>query len=708
MKKIFSAIISSSLKGRLCGLLFALLATTTLWAYDFQSGNLYYNITSDTTVEVTYEYYRSGDNYAGLSIATIPETVTNGGITYNVASIGGYAFEDCSSLTSITIPNSVTSIGKWAFRYCSSLTSITIPNSVTSIGESAFYNTGIYKDESNWENDVLYIDNCLIEAKESISGAYTIKENTRLIAEGAFSWCTSLTSVTIPNSVTSIGDYAFSHCSSLTSVTIGNSVTSIGDHAFFECSSLTSITIPNSVTSIGNNAFCRCYSLTSVTIGNSVKSIGYNAFEDCSSLTKTNYIGNVASWCDIYFSTFRANPMCYSHNFYIHDQEIKDLVIPNTVTEIENYAFYGCSWLTSVTIPNSVTSIGESAFYGCSSLTSVTIPNSVTSIGENAFGACSSMTSVTINSDAIVNKNYSTASNISDKFGSQVTEYIIGDEVKGIGFFAFYGCPSLTSVTIPNSVTSIGENAFGACSSLTSVTINSDAIVSKNYSDDSNFYHIFGSQVTEYIIGDEVKGIGDWAFWNCNSLTSITIPNSVTSIGGHTFYGTGIYNDESNWVNDVLYTSNCLIEAKTKISGSYTIKDDTRLIVNGAFASCYYLTSITIPNSVTSIGYMAFVNCSALTTVICKAIEVPELGANVFKNMPLSEATLYVPAESLEDYKAAEQWKEFGKILPLEETPNTVNNISVPTTNTHKLLRDGQLLILRDGKTYNIMGAEVK
>ena len=685
MKKIFSAIISSSLKGRLCGLLFALLATTTLWAYDFQSGNLYYNITSDTTVEVTYEYYRSGDNYAGLSIATIPETVTNGGITYNVASIGGYAFEDCSSLTSITIPNSVTSIAQYAFPYCSSLTSITIPNSVTSIGESAFYNTGIYKDESNWENDVLYIDNCLIEAKESISGAYTIKENTRLIAEGAFSWCTSLTSVTIPNSVTSIGDYAFSHCSSLTSVTIGNSVTSIGDHAFFECSSLTSITIPNSVTSIGNNAFCRCYSLTSVTIGNSVKSIGYNAFEDCSSLTKTNYIGNVASWCDIYFSTFRANPMCYSHNFYIHDQEIKDLVIPNTVTEIENYAFYGCS-----------------------SLTSVTIPNSVTSIGENAFGACSSMTSVTINSDAIVNKNYSTASNISDKFGSQVTEYIIGDEVKGIGFFAFYGCPSLTSVTIPNSVTSIGENAFGACSSLTSVTINSDAIVSKNYSDDSNFYHIFGSQVTEYIIGDEVKGIGDWAFWNCNSLTSITIPNSVTSIGGHTFYGTGIYNDESNWVNDVLYTSNCLIEAKTKISGSYTIKDDTRLIVNGAFASCYYLTSITIPNSVTSIGYMAFVNCSALTTVICKAIEVPELGANVFKNMPLSEATLYVPAESLEDYKAAEQWKEFGKILPLEETPNTVNNISVPTTNTHKLLRDGQLLILRDGKTYNIMGAEVK
>ena len=160
MNKIFSAIISSPLRGRLGGVLLALLATTCLWAYDFQSGDLYYNITSDTTVEVTYQY-ESYNNYSDLTTATIPETVTYEGTTYSVTSIGDSAFTYCYSLTSVTIPNSVTSIGSSAFFHCSSLTSITIPNSVTSIGGYAFYG------------------------------------------------CSSFTSVTIGNSVTSIGDGAF-------------------------------------------------------------------------------------------------------------------------------------------------------------------------------------------------------------------------------------------------------------------------------------------------------------------------------------------------------------------------------------------------------------------------------------------------------------------------------------------------------------------
>lgn len=193
MKKIFSAIISSPMKGRLCGLLFALLATTTLWAYDFQSGELYYNITSYSepyTVEVTYQY--EGSRYY-FSTATIPETVTYEGTTYSVTSIGEYAFCWCNVLTSVTIPNSVTSIGDWAFEKCTSLTSITIPNSVTSIGYDAFY------------------------------------------------YCSALTSITIPNSVTSIGDGAFEACSNLTSVTIGNSVTSIGIWAFAGCYALKTV-----------------------------------------------------------------------------------------------------------------------------------------------------------------------------------------------------------------------------------------------------------------------------------------------------------------------------------------------------------------------------------------------------------------------------------------------------------------------------------
>ena len=282
------------------------------------------------------DYYSNNVPWYGYSIKTV---VIKDGVT----SIGRYAFQWCSGLTSIEIPNSVTSIGNDAFEYCSRLTSIEIPNSVTSIGN------------------------------------------------GAFSSCSGLTSIEIPNSVTSIGYYAFQYCSGLTSIEIPNSVTSIGNGAFGGCSGLTSISvengnpkydtrdncnaiietssntliagcktsiIPNSVTSIGDYAFQGCRGLTSIEIPNSVTSIGKDAFSSCSGLTS--------------------------------------IEIPNSVTSIGDYAFEYCSGLTSIEIPNSVTSIGKDAFSSCSGLTSVTIGNSVTSIGNDAFDGCSSLTSVTV------------------------------------------------------------------------------------------------------------------------------------------------------------------------------------------------------------------------------------------------------------------------------------------------------------------------
>ena len=420
MNKIFSAIISSPLKGRLGGVLFALLATTNIWAYDFQSGDLYYNITSDTTVDVTYQHSLSSSNYSGLTSVTIPEIVTYNGTTYSVTSIGFSAFYGCTSLTSITIPNSVTSIGDHAFSNCYGLTIITIPSSVTSIGEGPFSGTGIYNDESNWENSVLYIDNCLIGAKESISGSYTIKENTRLIADHAFSRCYSLTSVTIGNSVTNIGRRTF--CYSLMSVIVesGNTVYDSRENcnAIIETASNTLIAgcqntiIPNSVTSIGEYAFYACHPLTSITIPNSVMSIGDYAFQYCSSLTSIN--------------------------------------IPNSVTSIGDYAFSGCYSLTSIIIPNSVTSIGHSAFSGCSSLTSMVVES-----GNSTYDSRE-------NCNAIIE----TASNTLIA-GCQNT--IIPNNVISIGVQAFCGC-SFTSFTIPNSVTSIGNFAFAECTALDSVT----------------------------------------------------------------------------------------------------------------------------------------------------------------------------------------------------------------------------------------------
>ncbi len=243
------------------------------------------------------------------------------------------------------------------------------------------------------------------------------------------------TSIVLKEGTTGIADCAFSDCSGLTSVTIPNSVISIGDWAFFDCSDLTSVTIPNSVTSIGDYAFGDCSGLTSIKVesGNSV----YDSRENCNAIIETA-TNTLISGC-------------------------KNTIIPNSVTSIGDYAFYGCSDLTSITIPNSVTSIGYRAFYYCTGLTSVTIPNSVTSIGREAFYCCTGLTSLTIpNSVTSIGGD-------AFSFCSGLTSVTIPNSVTSIGDWAFSFCRGLTSVTIPNSVTSIGYRAFSFCSGLTRI-----------------------------------------------------------------------------------------------------------------------------------------------------------------------------------------------------------------------------------------------
>ena len=363
-----------------------LLATTTMMAEEFTMGKLRFKTLSDTEVELV-----GADK--GITNIYLNSPITYQGKSYSVTSIGDEAFYGCSGLTSITIPNSVTSIGGVAFFGCKSLTSITIPNSVTSIGYGAFWGSVLY-EKSNWEDGALYINDCLIEVSEKKAGNFSIKEGTRIIANDACWRCSNLTSITIPNSVTSIGYAAFYECKSLTSVTIGNSVTSIGDGAFADCSVLNSITIPNSVTSIGYAAFADCSALTFITIPNSVTSIGEGAFYDCSSLTSVTIHNSVTS---IGYGAFEGtalfnNPDSWEDGaLYISDCLISadyDIAGNFSIKEgtriIADGAFAWCESLTSITIPNNVTSIGEGAFYGCSGLTSVTVP-SHTKIADNAF-----------------------------------------------------------------------------------------------------------------------------------------------------------------------------------------------------------------------------------------------------------------------------------------------------------------------------------
>jgi len=455
-------------------------------------------------------------------------------IPNSVISIEKEAFAYCHSLTSIKIPNSVISIGQGAFRDCKGLTTITIPENVQTLGLG-----GTFQNCSGLKSVVWNAKRCTMDISSSIYPPFnsvdiqiftfgdsveiippylcvgiavkslTIPNSVKDIGEGAFCDLKNLITVTIPNSVT-IGESAFARCPNLTSVTIPSSVTSIGKYAFWDCTNLTSVSIPNSVTSIDKYAFAGCTNLTSVTIPNSVTSIGDRAFSGCSNLTSITIPRSVTSIDDFAFpnsatsltaiNVDKANPKYCDINGVLFDKDKtqlihypcskpeKEYIIPKSVQSIGEYAFYGCTNLTSVTIPSSVTSIGDCAFRDCSNLTSVTIPRSVTSISERTFDGCTNLTSVTI-----------------------------PNSVTSIGDFAFYGCSNLTSITIPGSVISIGEFAFMDCFNLTSITI-----------------------------PRSVTSIGKYAFFRCNlneihypiglDLSEVSIPTSTRLIAYDNFF----------------------------------------------------------------------------------------------------------------------------------------------------------------------------
>ena len=329
-------------------MMLSLQAMAHQFSYTHQGKTLYYNATSDSTVEVTY-YVGNNDNYIYVSgDLVIPSTITCNGTTYSVTSIRSIAFICCTDLITVSIPNSVTSIGELAFDGCNKLTSVNIPNSVTSI------------------------------------------------ERGVFRGCRDLTSIDIPSSVTSIGELAFEYCSGLTSVNIPNSVTSIGKSAFYGCG-LTSVSIPNSITSIGNETFEYCNSLTSVTIPNSVTSIGDDAFKYCSRLTSVTIPNSVTSIGDFAFSNCDG---------------LTSVSIPNSVTSIGWGAFSSCRGLTSVSIGTGVTSIGETAFYYCGVLNSVKCSAPTPpSVGSSSFASTSSTCTLTVSCvsiDAYIESDWNT------------------------------------------------------------------------------------------------------------------------------------------------------------------------------------------------------------------------------------------------------------------------------------------------------------
>ena len=563
-------------------------------------------------------------------------------VVYDVRIENGTLLYVTPVLTEYIIPASVTNIASGAFDGCTELETICIASrsSALTVQEGAF-------DECEKLSLVAgYADSTAMRSVLEASGVTRAHITAGTIASSAFDGCTSLTSVTIGDGVTSIGSYAFNDCTSLTSITIPDSVTSIGNDAFDGCSAITSATMPShaigdiprdnlktvvitSGDSIGYGAFEDCASLTSITIPDSITSVGGSAFSGCDSLTSV-HITDIGKWASIEFGSSTANPLYYAGNLYLNGKLVTDLSIPDGVTSIEGYAFYGCTSLTSVAIPDSVTSIGGYAFRDCTGLTSIHYTGNMASwLEKNWHGKVMSsgralyIGGTKIEGELVIPNGIVSIPSYAFAYQAGITSVTIPDGVTSIGSYAFNDCASLTSITIPDSVTSIGSSAFSGCTNIASATMPAHAIndipqgslkavviTSGEIIGDYAFYKC--GSLTSITIPDSVTSIGSNAFWGCYFLTSVTIPDSVTSIGWGAFSGCSLI---SITIPDGVTSIGSYAFYNCDSLTSVTIPDSVTSIRNNAFQSCGSLASITIPDSVTSIGEWAFSECTSLTSV---------------------------------------------------------------------------------------------
>ncbi len=512
------------------------------------------------------------------------------------------------------------------------------------------------------------------------------------IAEFGFIGRRNLLTVIIPESVMAIGDYAFEGCSALTSVDIPDSVTKIGMEAFSDCISLSSLELPGSVTEIGSSAFNSCSELKSIFIPAAVMEIGDGALYGCTGMTEITVDANNQNYSSVDGILYNKDA---SVLMVCPPGKSAEVAVPESVVEIDNWAFSNCGELTSIVLPSTVKSIGDCVFVACNALTSLRIPGSVTEIGKQAFFECTSLAEIIVDDDncifsssdgVLMNKEQSiviscpmgktgkyvipgTAVLIQESAFRDCTglsSVIIPGSVFEIDNQAFYGCAGLTEIVIPNSVVYIGASVFSGCSNLSSVNLPESISTLDN--------GIFSgcSSLTSVVIPGTITRIGLNAFSGCTGLTSIRIPASVNSYEGNPFSGctslTDIMVDGHNEsfcsVDGVVYTKDMatLKSYPAALCGEYFIPESVARIGDSAFSGCEGLSSVHVPASVKYVEQSAFKGCTSLAGVYCERESPANASTIAFDKYTLEEGILYVPEIALSEYQNIYPWSWFRNI----------------------------------------------
>ena len=640
------------------------------YAYNFEEGGIYYNITSSSNMTVSVT---SGtEKYKGMY--TIPEYVIHEGETYYVTAIGSYAFSGCTDLSSVSFDSNscVSSIGNSAFSGCNGIGSISIPASVTSIESYAFsgcktLRTVIIEDSKTplslgwgsmkgssyplfadcplttfyWGRPLSYSTNY---GTSPISNQFslnklTIGPNVTTISAYMFSG-NPKTTIELPETVTALGDHAFDGFTNLTSFTIPKNITSIGEYAFANCTGLTSLTIPTWISTINAGTFQNCTGLKSIVIPNNVTSIGNFAFNGCTSMTGVVFeegdevltLGNhtyasSAEGKGLFYdcplqSAYIGRPLSYNSTYwygyspFAKNGTLTEAHFGNPVKAIQSYLFYGCKSLKSLQYKSncSPSSIESYAFSGCTSLTEsdVVYPTSVQNIGEGAFSGCTSLEG-----------------------------YTIPNHVKTVGDYVFQNCEKMKAVVVKPSVKSIGNGVFNGCTAMTGVVFeDGDEVLTLGYntyassaegkglfydcplqstyigrplSYNSTYWYGYSpfarnEALTEAKFGEHVKAIQSYLFYGCKLLKTLKYNTNCapTSVESYAFCGCTSLTE-----SDVVYPTS------------------VQTIGEGAFSNCTSLEGYTIPNHVKTVGDYAFQNCEKMKAVVIKP-SVKSIGSGVF------------------------------------------------------------------------------